>query len=577
MGVVPGPDAFSKASQAGANTAPNGPPDLPAPDMARDCAIQGELAACASALLGLDLAEAGPEAIAGLIEAGARRLTASLHALVGWLDPAAGGLALPASARTGWPEDPDPELDPDLNLGALEDHDSGLVVRRPGGAIGRALSRGQPLILDRILAVPVLSAGIPVGVIGLTGADCPYTEADGAAVAPLARLYALALGRMRADAERALLARAVEQAPLGIVITDRAGAIRYVNPAFTEASGFSRDEVLGRNPRLLKSGYTQASEYQRLWETLARGQVWHGEFHNRRKNQTLHWEAAAVAPIRDRRGDVSAFAAFKDDITARKSTEIDLLAAKEAAEDASRAKSTFLAHVSHELRTPLNTIIGFAEIMDRQLFGPVGDSHYRDYARYIGDSGRHLLALINDVLDLSKVGAGQADMAEEAVDLAAAVAATCAQMRGRAEAGRVRMNADWTAPPPPRLRADARMVRQILLNIVSNAVKFTPPEGHVTLLGRRDPDGGVVIEIGDTGPGIGKDVLSVAMTAFGRLATTPGLPSPSSSPPRSGRGLPLAKSLTELHGGSLSVTSAPETGTLVTIRFPAERVLAEDR
>ena len=371
------------------------------------------------------------------------------------------------------------------------------------------------------------------------------------------------------EAERRLLARAVEQAPLTVVLTDTAGAITYVNQAFCRHSGYSRAEAIGINPRVLKSGYTAPGEYDRLWAVISADQVWRGEFHNKRKNGDLFWETAAIAPVHDDSGAITHFLAIKDDTTARKAMESDLLNAKEAAENANRAKSTFLAHVSHELRTPLNAIIGFAEIMDRQLFGPVGDSHYRDYARYIGDSGRHLLALINDILDLSKVEAGRMDMADETVDIAVAVDTTCTLLRGRAEAGRVLLIADWAAAPPPALRADGRMVRQILLNIVSNAVKFTPPDGRVLITGRRDPDGGFALLISDTGKGMDESDLIVALTPFGQSH------SPFLCKDRgSGLGLPLAKSLAELHGGGLTIVSTPKNGTTVAIRFPPERVIA---
>ena len=366
----------------------------------------------------------------------------------------------------------------------------------------------------------------------------------------------------------AVLAQAIEQAPVSIVLTDSTGTIRYVNPAFCRTSGLTAAEAVGQNPRVLKSGYTSPAEYQRLWTTIAAGKIWRGEFHNRTKGGACFWESAVIAPIHDERGYCRHYLAIKDDISQRKTAEIDLLMAKEAAESASRAKSTFLAHVSHELRTPLNAVIGFAEIMNRQLFGPLGDRHYRDYAKHIGDSGLHLLALINDILDLSKIEAGRMDMIEDTVDVAAAVDTTCTLLRGRAEAGEVLLTTNWNNCAPPTLRADTRMVRQILLNIVSNAVKFTPPEGRVIISNRRDRDGGLVIEVADTGQGMDSGALAVALTPFGQNCN-PFL----NKDQGSGLGLPLAKSLTELHGGTLTLSSAPNHGTTVTIRFPPERII----
>jgi PAS domain S-box-containing protein len=576
MGVVSGLDAFPDRSGlcGGVVVSCREQEAAEHQDAARDGAIQGGLAACARALLAADTA--GPEDIAALVLESAGRLTASGTALVGRFDPDNGTLVALATAGAHWPESLS-------GTGAGSGDDEGpTTMIRPGGVIGRVVSERRSLVINkddtdlpppfnRILASPALDGEVLTGVICVAGAHHDYSSRDLGAIRQLADLYALALRRCLRDAERIRLSEAVEQAPVSVVLTDPSGTVRYVNPAFSRATGFTRDEALGQNPRLLKSGYTAPAEYQRLWATLAAGQVWRGEFHNKRKNNELFWEAAAVGPIRDQHGVLTGFVAIKDDITRRKAMEIDLLMAKEAAEDASQAKSTFLAHVSHELRTPLNAIIGFAEIMDRQLFGPVGDSHYRDYARYIGDSGRHLLALINDILDLSKVEAGRMDMVEEAVDMVAAMDTACTLLRTRAETGRVLLTANWIGPAP-RLRADARMIRQILLNIVSNAVKFTPPDGRVTVTGQREADGNLVIIIADTGPGMSEIDLSVALAPFGQLRTL--------APPAeggSGLGLPLAKSLTELHGGSLTLASRPQAGTTVTIRFPADRVVRDDQ
>ena len=558
MGVVSGLDAFpdrpSLCEDTGLVRCEPAPTER---NGMSDGAISAELAACAQALLAADSANA--DEVAAVVLESARRLTGSPNALVARYDPIGQMLTTPVIVGNGWPE-------------------SALAVVRRIRDEQRPLTFEKPSPLpppfDRLLVVPALdnetrNTESLAGVVGVAGARQDYDHRDVAALRRLGALYVLALRRLAREGERAWLARAVEQAPVSIVLSDCTGTLRYVNPAFSRATGYSRDEALGQSARVLKSGYTPPSEYERLWTALAAGQVWRGEFHNKRKNNELFWEAAAIGPIQDDQGRVTGYIAIKDDISKRKAMEMDLLTAKEAAEDASQAKSTFLAHVSHELRTPLNAIIGFAEIMDRQLFGPVGDSHYRDYARYIGDSGRHLLALINDILDLSKVEAGRMDMIEETVDMVAAIETACTLLRTRAEVGRVLLTTSWDGVAP-RLRADARMVQQILLNIISNAVKFTPPEGRVTVTSQSDSDGSLVIKIADTGPGMTETDLSVALAPFGQLRT---LAAPTEG--GSGLGLPLAKSLTELHGGSLTLASRPQAGTTVTIRFPPERVVTE--
>lgn len=553
MGVVSGLDAFpDRLNLCGDTVVSCRESRAVERELASDGANQAELLSCARTLLAADTAS--PDEIAMVVLESARRLAAGSVAVVGQCAP--GTVTLVAPVLTGT-----------TGLGPLSPQIARSLAER------RSLVINDPNIpppFDHLMVVPALEDGIPAGIVCVAGAHRDFTNRDEATIRLLAELYALALRRRTREADRAALALAVEQAPASIVLTDPTGALRYVNPAFSQATGYSREEALGQNPRVLKSGYTSPAEYQRLWSTLTAGQVWRGDFHNKRKNNELFWEAATIGPIRDHHGTVTGYVAIKDDITRRKTLEIDLLTAKEAAEDASQAKSTFLAHVSHELRTPLNAIIGFAEIMDRQLFGPVGDSHYRDYARYIGDSGRHLLALINDILDLSKVEAGRMDIVEEAVDMIAAMESACTLLRTRAEVGRVHLSANW-AGPTARLRADARMIRQILLNIISNAVKFTPPEGRVTITGRFDTAGGLIIEVADTGPGMTETDLSVALAPFGQLRTV--------APPTengSGLGLPLAKSLTELHGGSLTLASQPLAGTTVTLRFPPGRVLVDN-
>jgi len=245
--------------------------------------------------------------------------------------------------------------------------------------------------------------------------------------------------------------------------------------------------------------------------------------------------------------------------------------AKGAAEKASRAKSEFLAHMSHELRTPLNAIIGFAEVMRLELLGPLGRARYREYINDIHQSGQHLLSLIDDVLDMSRIEAGRFELHEEAVDLAATAAEALTLVRPIAEKSSVSL----LASDPSLLallHADERAVKQMLVNLLANAVKFTPAGGTVRLSARFGAEGELALTVADTGVGMSPREIEDSVVPFvqvdSRLARrTPG----------SGLGLPITKRLIEMHGGRLVLESAPGKGTTATLYFPASRILPDRR
>jgi signal transduction histidine kinase len=254
------------------------------------------------------------------------------------------------------------------------------------------------------------------------------------------------------------------------------------------------------------------------------------------------------------------------DIDERKRQEIALGDARRAAEFANRSKTEFLANMSHELRTPLNAILGFSEMIVHSMFGPLGPK-YVEYAHDIHNSGQHLLALVNDVLDLSKLEAGKLELHESDLDIGALIEQCAALLRNRTEAGGVALAVNPVLSLP-RLRADERSVRQVLLNLFSNAVKFTPPGGRVTAEAWLDADGTIGFSIGDTGIGMSKEEIAVALSPFGQIDSRL-----ARRHEGTGLGLPICTSLMELHGGTLSVESEPNRGTTLTARFPASRTV----
>jgi two-component system cell cycle sensor histidine kinase PleC len=235
---------------------------------------------------------------------------------------------------------------------------------------------------------------------------------------------------------------------------------------------------------------------------------------------------------------------------------------KRRAEDANQAKSEFLANMSHELRTPLNAIIGFSEIMESGMFGPLGAEKYHEYCRDIRESGNYLLDVINDILDMSKIEAGRTRLDLELVELEHILTDAMRVLAGRAEEKRLVLKLEIPGPIP--LKADRRAVKQIVLNLLSNAVKFTPDGGRVTVRGRMAGDA-VMIAIEDTGIGIPKDALANLGKPFEQVESQL-----TKSHQGSGLGLAIAKSLVELHGGSMRIRSTPGVGTVVLLRLPID-------
>jgi signal transduction histidine kinase len=253
---------------------------------------------------------------------------------------------------------------------------------------------------------------------------------------------------------------------------------------------------------------------------------------------------------------------FEREVESHRVTAIKLRAAKEDAERADRAKSAFLANTSHELRTPLNAIIGFSEVIRAETFGPIDNPRYHDYLKDIYDSGRHLLRVINDILDLSKIEAGKATLdRDERVELVAALEAAARMVQPLAAAQQVVVALDFAAALPA-VGGSARMLQQVFINLLSNAVKFTPSGGTVTVRGEVRGDS-VAIVIADTGIGMSADDIALALTAFGQVDSRM-----TRRYDGTGLGLPLAKAIVELHRGRLDIASHPGSGTSVTVTLP---------
>jgi two-component system, cell cycle sensor histidine kinase PleC len=271
---------------------------------------------------------------------------------------------------------------------------------------------------------------------------------------------------------------------------------------------------------------------------------------------------------------ISVFATYNQELHIRRDFRLNKLLTMQkrhseelaqSATAANEAKSRFLAMMSHELRTPLNAIIGFAEIIAKQMFGPVQPERYREYADDIDRSGRHLLNVINGILDLSRATEGKLKIGDDTVDVADLLEECRRTVAPQVTEGGITLTVELRTAPL-QLRADERMLRQILLNLLSNAIKFTLPGGQVEVSAEQAEDGATLVSIDDTGIGIAPEDLETAMTPFAQVDS-----SLARKYEGSGLGLPLAKTLTELHGGTLSLRSVLGEGTTAVVRFPPSR------
>ncbi|MAY66907.1 MAG: hypothetical protein CMM77_07245 [Rhodospirillaceae bacterium] len=280
-----------------------------------------------------------------------------------------------------------------------------------------------------------------------------------------------------------------------------------------------------------------------------------------------HVHLCTKFPVMGEDGTVVAIGTFSTDITEQKATEQRINDALMDAERANRAKSEFLANMSHELRTPLNSIIGFSQVMSLGKDFELSPDKQLEYAQDIQRSAEHLLQLINDLLDLSKIEAGEVTLNEDAVDLAESLERACHMLRSDAEAKPVTLDCRCDSGLP-KLRADTRFLMQVILNILSNAVKFNLPGGRVDVAARVDGDGHIIITIADTGIGIAAEDIPLVLEPFGQVGT-----SYDRAHIGTGLGLSVSKQLVELHGGALTLVSAPDEGTTVTVRFPPDRTV----
>ena len=381
--------------------------------------------------------------------------------------------------------------------------------------------------------------------------------------------YILALARditerKKAEEKLQMLSKGIEQSPAVVVITDLEGTIEYVSPRFTEVTGYTFEEAVGQNPRVLKSGKQSSEYYKELWDTISSGKEWHGEFHNKKKNGEFFWEAATISPIVNKEGEITHYIAIKEDITYRKEAEA-IQKQLEIAKKTTQFKQNFLANMSHEIRTPLTGVLGMIDILEQT---PLTHDQ-KDYLNTIKSSGENLREIINQVLDYSKIEAGKVSINPKVFEFSTLPLGAISLFKNNVMSGVILHNS-IDQGIPIWIKADNARLSQVLNNLLSNAVKFTS-QGSITIrssLTFSNAENGQVIvkmEVTDTGPGIPEDLQKKLFVPFSQIEALD-----IRNFEGTGLGLSICKQLVEMMEGEIGLISEEGKGSTFWFTFPAQ-------
>ncbi len=414
---------------------------------------------------------------------------------------------------------------------------------------------GDPEPTRSLLLAPLKLSGKTIGVLSAQHyAPNVYTTEHVQILLTLANQVAIALERARLIQSLRLQAAALDAAADAIVITDQTGLIQWVNPAFTQLTGYTAAEAIDHTPALLKSGQHDAAFYQQLWNTILAGEIWEGEMVNRRKDGRLYVERQSITALRDEHDQIFRFIAIKQDIT-------ELVQARDQALEASRLKSQLLARVSHELRTPLGAILGYTELLGDGTYGPLAEQQQSVVAE-IMDSTRHLTDLVNELLDEAQLEARAVKLQNTPfapTELLHKITTTMSVlMLDKGLAFHTTVAPDL----PPRLMGDEMRLRQMLVNLIGNAIKFTTA-GSVQVRFYCPDRKHWAMEVADTGCGIPTEAEPYIFEPFRQVDG-----SMTREHRGTGLGLSIVKALTNLMGGTLTLQSEVDHGSTFTITLP---------
>jgi len=419
-----------------------------------------------------------------------------------------------------------------------------------------ALDCSVPLGVALALPVPgyghmlLIALQPPATLLPLTTLFEPVLARLGTAVT-LCRQY-----ERQTESRRRILTEAIEQSPVSIVITDADGAIEYVNATFCTNTGYRADEVIGENPRLLQGGDKTPEEYRALWQTIKRGEIWHGEFHNRRKDGSFYWETAVIAPVRDMDGAIAHFVGVKEDITEKKAREAELHRLVEHLTEANTELERFAYVASHDLREPLRTIASFTQLLERRYLGKI-DPEADELIGLVVNGAKRMDALINDLLAFSRVASKGTPFA--VVDTERACRLAMENLRDSiAEAG-----ATVIVAPLPQVIGDEVQLMQLFQNLIGNAVKYRAPGrvARVSISWARDGKAWR-FSITDNGIGIEAQYFDRIFRIFQRLHTADQYDG-------TGIGLAICKKIVERHGGQIELRSIEGEGSTFAFTLPA--------
>jgi len=371
----------------------------------------------------------------------------------------------------------------------------------------------------------------------------------------------------KSQSEFKKLHQAIIQSPISVVITDKEGYIEFFNPAFCKITGWSDQEILGKKPSILKSGFQPASFYEKLWKTISSGNEWQGEFKNRKKNGEYYWELASISPIKNNFGTITHYVKIAENISYLKKIEKDLKKAKQDAEIANNYKNLFLANMSHEIRTPINTIIGFSELIKNENLP--SQKRYK-YSGIIEENSQSLLRLIDDIIDIAKIEANELKIKKEACslgDLFSELEMTYNNFLKRKEKQNLELN--FQIPEEAHhdvIFTDPYRLKQIINNLYLNALMHTE-RGQIEIGYTIVNDNKLRFFVSDTGTGIPPGRIKNIFKRFTQNDETPG-----SEAPGSGLGLSICKDLAALLGGDINVKSVEGEGSIFFLTLPYDKI-----
>jgi PAS domain S-box-containing protein len=416
-------------------------------------------------------------------------------------------------------------------------------------------------ISEAWLGVPLKVEGKMLGAVVLQNYDSPdaYDQTSIEIMELIAHELSLFIDRERTEEKASKLSRAVEQSSVSVTITNKKGQIEYVNPFFRELTGYSFEEVKGKNSNILKSGHHSIQFYQELWDTILSGNDWEGEFLNKKKNGELYWAKAVITPVVHNDGIITNFIGIKQDITERKKMLEELLAAKEKAEESDKLKTAFINNISHEIRTPLNGILGFGDFM---FDDEMSAEEKKEMLSIVKHSSKRLMNTVSDYMDMARIVSGTMEVYKKEFLLQSFFEDVVVETKQLCLNKQINFETDYQIDDTDlTLDSDPELITRILHTLLDNALKFTD-KGSIRC-GYKLKGGFIEFFVEDTGKGIAPAMLDAIFMIF-----TQENPANTRGHEGSGLGLSIASGLVKLLGGSISATSEKGVGSLFSFTIP---------